>query len=573
MNIHWFRSRVLPAAVFVLLVGCAPPSESSGAPADAQPSVPKRITAAISSDPASVYNKLNASGAAGRGVAHLEHLVSAGLSVEDDRGLLTPRLAEAVPSVDNGLWQLYPDGSMETTWRLREGARWHDGTPLSIQDLLFTLQVARDPELPAFGDAAYAALDAVVAADDRTVRARWRRPYIEADRMFSAALGLPLPRHLLEADYLESKGSFAELPYWTQRFVGNGPYRLRDWVIGSHLLLEAFDGYALGRPRIDEIEIRFILDYNVLVANVLAGQIDVAMTRGFSMEQTSLVREQWRAGRVEMGPVSSAISAWPQLLDPTPAAVADVRFRRALFRALDRPAMVDSLEGGLVSVTHSFLMPTLPEYRELERYIVRYDYDPRGAVQEIEALGYARGPDGSFQSGGQRLVIEARTTAGLEINERTLLAVADYWQQVGIAVETVFIPPQRAGDQQYRATFPGFEVLRAGSDVREISNYRSTAARLPENNYRGTGGTNRSRYMNPEFDALIDRFYATIPRRERMEIAGQIVHHMTDQVLVMGLFYDPLPGFVSNRLLNVSPLGGEATLPWNIHEWDIASKI
>jgi ABC-type transport system substrate-binding protein len=233
--------------------------------------------------------------------------------------------------------------------------------------------------------------------------------------------------------------------------------------------------------------------------------------------------------------------------------------------------MVDSLEGGLVSMTHSLLMPTLPEYGTLEHYIVKYEYDPRRAIQEIEALGLARGAGGMFQSGAERLVLEARTTAGLEINEQSMLAVANYWQQVGMAVETVFIPPQRAGDSQYRATFPAFEVLRAGSDVREISNYRSTAARLPENNFRGNGGTNRSRYANGAFDALIDGFYATIPRRERMEIAGEIVHHMTDQVLVMGLFYDPLPGFVSNRLLNVSPLGGEATLPWNVHEWDLVS--
>ena len=77
-------------------------------------------------------------------------MVHSGLTVRGDQRIRHPQLAEAVPSLENGLWRLLPDGRMETTWKLREGARWHDGVPLTSEDLLFSLQVGRDPEMSAF---------------------------------------------------------------------------------------------------------------------------------------------------------------------------------------------------------------------------------------------------------------------------------------------------------------------------------------------------------------------------------------------------------------------------------------
>jgi ABC-type transport system substrate-binding protein len=149
--------------------------------------------------------------------------------------------------------------------------------------------------------------------------------------------------------------------------------------------------------------------------------------------------------------------------------------------------------------------------------------------------------------------------------------VADYWQRVGIAVDPVVIPSQRQNDLPYRATFPAFELLRGNTSIENFNSLHSSGARLPENGFRGggTGGANYTRYANPQFDALIDRFYATISRPERMQVAGQIVQHMTDQVLVMGMFYDLSPAFVDSRLKNLTPMGGDGSLPWNAQEWDL----
>ena len=71
-----------------------------------------------------------------------------GLSLLDDRGALRPVLAETVPTLENGLWKLFPDGRMETTWKLKPGLKWHDGTAFTSEDFVFAYRVFKDPAWP-----------------------------------------------------------------------------------------------------------------------------------------------------------------------------------------------------------------------------------------------------------------------------------------------------------------------------------------------------------------------------------------------------------------------------------------
>ena len=101
---------------------------------------------------------------------------------------------------------------------------------------------------------------------------------------------------------------------------------------------------------------------------------------------------------------------------------------------------------------------------------------------------------------------------------------------------------------------------------RDLTRHHSAEVALPENQFRGA---NRARYSNPEFDAMIDRYFTTIPWSERMNALGQVVHHMTDQVTVMGVYFDIAPVMVSNRLVGVRgrPGGTEVSniLLWELH--------
>lgn len=337
---------------------------------------------------------------------------------------------------------------------------------------------------------------------------------------------------------------------------------------GSYLVVEANDRYVLGRPKIDEVEVRFILDTSALAANILAGSADFMMGRGLSVEEALGVRDRWADGRVDTSPYTW-IQLWPQLLNPVPPITLDPEFRRALAHATDRQQLVDSLQGGLTSVAHSLLNPNEPEYKDVEAQIVRYDFDPRRAARMIEQLGYSRASDGFMtDASSRRLSVQIKGNAGDELRRRIVFAVADQWQQVGVEVEPLILPQQRLSDFDYVANFPGFWLTQRPNQLIRLGDLHSQQAPLPTNGYTGA---NISRYTNPEFDALIDRFFATIPRQERTQILGQILHHMTDQMLILGLFYTIEPILVSNRVSGVTARNSRSTHAWNAHEWDVRS--
>jgi peptide/nickel transport system substrate-binding protein len=205
-------------------------------------------------------------------------------------------------------------------------------------------------------------------------------------------------------------------------------------------------------------------------------------------------------------------------------------------------------------------------YKAIEPRIVKYEYDPRQAVQMIEGLGYVRGTDGIFRDGaGQRLAVEIRSTPG-EIYDLILQSVATYWQQAGVATDTLAIPRQRQRDREWRATRPGFEMTRRGTNLSNLESFHSRQTELPENNFLGS---NVPRYRNPEFDTLVDRYFVTVPLPERTEVVAEIMQHISSQLNMMELFYDGEPALIANRLANVRGRASESTQTWNVHLWDV----
>jgi peptide/nickel transport system substrate-binding protein len=526
--------------------------------------------AAVTADLPSPRSQLaRAAGGTLPGARELEQLVHAGLAVEDHGGVLRAQLAENVPTIENGLWRVFPDGRMETTWKLRPNAQWHDGAALSADDIVFTALVAQDRELAVFRQLAYDSVESVDATDAHTVKVTWSRPFIEADAMFSGVGSfqpLPLPRHLLDQPYQENKAGFVNLAYWTEEYVGAGPFKIREWAPGSHVILEANDHYVLGRPKLDEIQVKFISDPATLAANILAGSVDLPIGRGLSFEQTVQVRDRWQEGKVQFDP-GGAIKIWPQLYGPNPALVGDVRFRRALYHAIDRQQLVETLMLGLTTVAHSILIPTDREFAALDPSVVRYEHDPRRAAQILEGLGLSRASDGLYRdASGQRVTVELRATV-IDILQKTVLATADDWQAAGISVETHTITPGRQRDREYRATFPGFDTSRGTNGVAAFKTFLSSEARLPESRY---AGANYPSYQNAELDGLINSFLVTIPTQERTEVARQVARHLSEQVVVMPAFYDVVGTMVGNRMVSVPPTRGQGqTNTWNAHEWDV----
>ncbi len=567
---------ILGVTLLASTIGCAGPTRVDTVPAGATTGQPrggesKRIVAAIRGVPPSLAGQETARTSGNYpGLDALMELVHASLVHADDQGALRPQLAEAVPTLENGLWQLFPDGRMSTTLTIKTGARWHDGTPVTTDDLLLAARVEQDTELGIPRARVWDFVEGIEARDSRTVVVRWNGPYIEADAMFSFLYAIPLPRHLLETPYAENRANFLALPYWADEFVGAGPYRMQEWVADSHVVVRRNDDYLLGRPGVEEIELRFVQDPNTVLANLLARAADMTLGRSLiPLEQAEMVAGQ----RGDMR-VATAYRSWyplhAQFIDTNPPVVADPRFRRALLQAIDRQNMADTFIGPKTTVAHSYVGPDTPGYEAIEPSIIKYAYDPRRAVQMIEGLGYTRGSDGFFvDSANQRLRVEIRTTIRAELQPKIVAAVVDYWRQSGVDTEQVNIPPQRQNDREYRATFPAFEMPGGNNDLtpEEIMRHHSSATPLPENRYTVMG--NFSRHRSPELDSYLEQFITTIPRAERLQALARVAHYESDMLPSMGLFYQVDSALFADRIQGVTANGRRATQAWNVEQWDI----
>jgi len=250
----------------------------------------RTLVIAIKVEPVTLAARPN--GATGVTVTTTRRLFNATLVQFDQQGLAQPYLAESRPELETSSWLIFPDGRMETTYRLRPNLVWHDGTPLTADDFAFASQVWATPELGLSGQAPINLIEETVAPDPQTVLIRWKRSYAQAAEL-AETFG-PLPRHLLESPFQTANAdTFSANPFWTQQFVGAGPFRLDGWAPGASIEASAFDRHVLGKPKIGRVRITFISDPNTALANLLAGEVHFAADDSIRFEQGLTLQKDW----------------------------------------------------------------------------------------------------------------------------------------------------------------------------------------------------------------------------------------------------------------------------------------
>ena len=556
-----------------VLVSCAPatsrgPSESAGG-AQA-PTTPKSLAIALQNEPRALMTIMG--GDVGGGpAAQVRLAIHQQLAMYDDRGQPYPMLATELPSQSKGTWVLRPDGSMQTTYKLRPGILWHDGTPLTAGDFTFAYTVTMDPALPIMSRTVAAQIAGIDAPDDATIVIDWAKPYPLADVLAQEDLG-PLPAHLLKSSYETDKEQFQRLPFWGREFIGVGPYRVAEWELGSHLVLRAFDRFYGQRPKIDTLTFRFMPDESTVVANLLAGTVDGAF-RSLDFNKVMFMKEEWeRAGRK---PLTIVQPTYWRLMDAQyrpevarPSEVMDARVRRALLRAIDRKSMTDAIYFGFAPVADTFVPPDDIKWDAVKDAVVAYPYDPRRAVEALGEVGWRRGSDGSIvDAAGERVVVPIWTTAGGQW-EAELAITAENWRAIGLGVEEYVIPGAQSRDRELRARFPGFSSTPIPFDfVRQVTTFYGPECSTERTRW---AGDNRGCYQNPTLDRIANGLLTTVDPTEQTRLWREMVKFQGEELPGLPL-YHYVQGIIFRE--GVSGIKGEnrptISVSWNVTEWDV----
>lgn len=377
-----FAATLAWALALAMLVGVA-------AAQDPAPQVGGTVTVGIAADPPGWDPSASTSQEIPRVVYHN---VFEGLVRFDADGSIVPALAESWTTSDDGLtW----------TFTLRQGVKFHDGSTLTVDDVVAKFERARNPDSGHTHPEYYAAIESITAPDANTVVFQLS----QASRSLLYNLARP--------DSVIYPAAKAE----TQRSepIGTGPFRFVSYDPGSQVVLERFDDYYLGGvPYLDRVVFRIISDANTRFAAFQAGDLDLV---GLIPEQ--YVQVTTMPGiKVTEGTATAEITL---AMNNTRAPFDDLRVRQAITLAIDKQAIVQGAMFGLGTVIGTHMTPAESYYIDLTD---TYPYDPQRARELLAEAGY---PDG--------FTVKFELPEPYNIERRSGEVIAQQLREVGIDVE------------------------------------------------------------------------------------------------------------------------------------------
>jgi len=362
---------------------------------------------------------------------------------------------------------------------------------------------------------------------------------------------------------------FINSSFWAFAYVGAGPYRLERREPGSFIEGLAFDGYALGRPKIDRILIRFIGDENTVLTNLLAGELDFTPRLQLRFEHAKVLSQDWAPsgrGKYIIGP-DYFIKVQHQFRPEyqTQPAILDVRVRRAMAHSVDRQGLVDGIFDGQSELADTWMYRATPYYAEADRAIAKYAFDPRQTEQLLLEAGMRRGPDGFFANpDGRPFRPDFIVRAGTQ-HERGQAILVATWKASGLDIQSSVLP-DIAVPREQRYTWPNMQGQT--SDAGEYNAWATSQIGTAGNRWTGS---NRAGWSNAEFDRFYDAFNRALETSERNRLHLQILKLLTDELPGYVVYESPALLAHSSALRNVEfdfPGPPRSTEMFNLHEWE-----
>jgi peptide/nickel transport system substrate-binding protein len=421
------------------------------------------------------------------------------------------------------------DGGLSYTYTLRDGLQWSDGTPLTAEDVAFTINTSRDQEWINHS-ATTANLDATVV-DERTVKITSSVP----DPKLPIMDVYILPKHIWEP---VSEGDITT--YDALDGVGSGPFRLTEWKSGQSWTMVANPNYWKGAAAIDQVVFRVFTNADAMVAALQKGEIDAAhlvpsssfASLGDEPDIETTVGSQGGFSELGMNGMAGGIG------DGHPALL-DLDVRHAIHRAIDKDALFDRVILGLgkKGVTLSVSpdpawMPAIPESEQ-------YTYDPAAANALLDEAGYLD-TDGNgvreMPDGGQELVFRYAERSESEIAAPLRELITGFLEAVGIGT-TVSV----YDDTQLT------EVVASGEYDLFVWGWTPFVDPDPMLSYFTCDqvtfsvdavGYNDANWCSPEYDEMYVAQNQELDRAKRIEIVHNMLRLFYDEATYVVLFED-----------------------------------
>ena len=443
---------------------------------------------------------------------------------------LVPRLAAS--------WDISDDGKTYT-FKLQPNAKWHDGQPVTSDDVAFTYQAVQNPPpgVALLARTDYAGIDRIETPDPQTVRFVLKN--VDASFLTKLQGGI-LPKHILEG-----KTDWSE---FNRRPVGTGAYKLEKWDSGQQLIFAANPDYWMGKPAVETVIWRVVKDANALFTQLQNGEVDGS---GVPIQNIPTVKQNAKLKVYDT--LGAATYIGFQFDNPL---FKDVRVRQALAYGLDKGAVISQILKGQGRPATSLIQPSSWAYNP---NVMTYPFDPAKAKQLLAEAGWKPGSDGILAKDGKPFKFVILTNSELAERKDITVLARQQWRDLGVDVEPQYLD---------NATFINDRVLKANFDAILLAGTVNLDPDYLRRNHASASiqaGSNFLHWSDPQLDALLAQGIRTPRQADRKPIYDQAQQIIAEQAPAIYLYHPFATYAFRPDLQGVDP--SDVSLFWNIEKW------
>ncbi len=447
-------------------------------------------------------------------------------------------------------WEVSPDGKT-ITFHLRKNIAFHDGQPLTAQDVHFSLSTYLNPNVKTAYRSNYTSIAKYQALDDYTFRVWYTEPFAPA--LQSLAGMAILPKHLLAGKDINTADDFNQHP------IGSGPYIFKTWKRTEAVTLEANPNYFEGRPCIQRLVYRVIPDMSVQFLEMQNGALDtMTMTPNQFNREGSQKAFQNRFNKYRYSAPQYTYLGF-NLKNPI---FKDVRVRKAIALAINRQALVDSVLEGLGTIGTGPYTPTSWAYPAEAKAL---PYDPEAAKQLLREAGFTYSAEGKLMKDGKPFTFTILTNQGNLNREQTATIIQSQLKTIGMDVQIRIIAwtsllSEFINKRKFEALIMGWS-LAVDPDLYDIWHSSKT----------GEFEFNVVSYANPDVDRLLLEGRKTFDSKKRIEIYRQVHQLISADLPYVFLYVPDSLVAMHRRVLNIKP--EKAGIGYNFIKWYVPKEF
>lgn len=400
------------------------------------------------------------------------------------------------------------------TIKLKDYAKWSDGTPITVDDIIYTIDTARNPDTGSPMITAFDKVDTLTKVNDYELEIKLKDVYAP---FVYALVFQPAPAHILkDVPVTELKAH----PYGSDpaQTVTSGPWLWKEWSRNQQHVFERDPNYwGEVKPKIETVIYKIYADQNTEVQALLRGDIDhvsaIPVTSNDAVQKNKDIKMI-----LEPGPSYEFIafnfdeSNFPNEFNPFKTQ----KTRQAIAYAIDRQGMIDHVLKGTGVLMNTPFLPG--SWADPGDRAVNYEYNPEKAKQLLEEDGWVlNSSTGILEKDGHPFTFEIQYNTGNSRREQVAQVIQNNLAQVGIEVKPRGIDfsawvEQNLTPGKFQAILLGWSITNPDPDSESIFS----------SNYFPPVGQNMGWYVNEEMDKLWVEGYSTTDIEERKEIYARI---------------------------------------------------